>query len=115
MGPDAALTQKPQQQQAPPSREGGSWRVQNFPGAGEVSRNGFGASSVVTPPFGADDTMSDCMSLDNLRHLAMEVARENGEMEDDLLELKEAVTVRRLLDALYDLGRRTGSADAMPE
>lgn len=59
--------------------------------------------------------MSESTSMDELRHLAVEVARENGEMEDELLELKEAVTVRRLLDALYHLGRRSGSAEALME
>ncbi|WP_428671979.1 hypothetical protein [Reyranella sp.] len=59
--------------------------------------------------------MSDSTSLDELRRVAVEVARENGEMEDDFLGLKDAVTTRALLDALYHLGRRSGSAEALME
>lgn len=59
--------------------------------------------------------MSESTPLDEFRRLAAEVARENGEMEDDLLALKEAVTIRILLDALYGLGRRSGAADALSE
>lgn len=59
--------------------------------------------------------MSETLSLDELRQLAVEVARENGEIQVDLPSLKEAVSARDLLDALYDMGRRAGSEDALTE